>query len=185
MKLIDILVSELPNLGGWPDGVIKMSQDYDGEVWCWRGHGYGNVNSFARISEIADNHRKQSQDEELSCFVTREQYEAALAASKPEWDGERLPPVDTEVEVSVDGGRTWCTYKAISEHNGMRLVEIGNFTEEFQSNNWMFRPIRSEADKKKEDAVFAIAELCRQSASNGHSAELIYDAIKSGKIVID
>lgn len=40
-------------------------------------------------------------------------------------------------------------------------------------------------DKKRGEAVFAIAELCRESASNGHSAELIYDAIKSGKIVID
>lgn len=40
-------------------------------------------------------------------------------------------------------------------------------------------------DKKRGEAVSAIAELCRQSASNGHSAELIYDAIKSGKIVID
>lgn len=40
-------------------------------------------------------------------------------------------------------------------------------------------------DKKRGEAVFSIAELCRESASNGHSAELIYDAIKSGKIVID
>jgi hypothetical protein len=47
------------------------------------------------------------------------------------------------------------------------------------------RPIRSEADKKKQESIFAIAELCRGSASNGHSAEIIYDAIKSGKIVID
>ena len=119
---------------------------------------------------------------------TGEEYhviESAWKFEPIEWDGEGLPPVGTGVEVSVDGGRTWCTYKAISEHDGMRLVEIGNFTEEFQSNNWTFRPIRSEADKKKESAIFAIAELCRGSASNGHSAELIYDAIKSGKIVID
>ncbi|EBM9967036.1 hypothetical protein AU710_00025 [Salmonella enterica subsp. enterica serovar Corvallis] len=40
-------------------------------------------------------------------------------------------------------------------------------------------------DKKRGEAVHAIAELCRNSASNSHSAELIYDAIKCGKIVID
>ncbi|WP_243690648.1 hypothetical protein, partial [Cronobacter sakazakii] len=91
--------------------------------------------------------------------VTREQYEAALAAAQqPVWDGEGLPPVGVKAEVSVDGGRSWCSYKATSENHGMRLVEIGNFTEEFQGNNWMFRPIRSEADNKRAAGVTALAK---------------------------
>ncbi|MGX5087094.1 hypothetical protein [Enterobacter sp. UPMP2052] len=54
-------------------------------------------------------------------------------------------------------------------------------------NFYRLKSIRNprKGDKKRGEAVFAIAELCRESASNGHSAELIYDAIKSGKIVID
>lgn len=162
MKLIDILVSELPNLGGWPDGVIKMSQDYDGEVWCWRGHGYGNVNSFARISEIADNHRKQSQDEELSCFVTREQYEAALAASKPEWDGEGLPPVGCCIEANYGGVWVKATvayteppekYSAVDTWKEALVFDC-NTTRPFWTDE--FRPIRSEADKKRENLAKAL-----------------------------
>ena len=30
MKLIDILVEELPKRGGWPDGVVCFAQDVDG-----------------------------------------------------------------------------------------------------------------------------------------------------------
>lgn len=101
---------------------------------------------------------------------------------RPLWNGEGLPPVGCECEVSVDGGRSWCTYRAINEKNGARLIEIGNFTEEFQNNNWVFRPIRSETERKRDAAKNAIAELCRSSASNGHSADLIYDAIAAGEI---
>ncbi|MGX5067686.1 hypothetical protein ACWKYH_06830 [Enterobacter sp. UPMP2076] len=102
-----------------------------------------------------------------------------------EWNGEGLPPVGLVVEVSVDGGRTWCSYKAISEHNGMRLVEIGNFTEEFQENNWTFRPIRSEADKKRDEAVTALHDEYFSHAPIDKVRDVLYelyDAIAAGKI---
>ncbi|KZR30420.1 hypothetical protein A3466_07955 [Enterobacter genomosp. S] len=143
VKLIDILVRELPKRGGWPEGADHIATN-----GYWRVFAYWDGSSLKGID------LNISSDAEG--YVTREQYEAALAASKPEWDGDGLPPVGTEAEVSVDGGRTWCLYKATSEHNGMRLVEIGDFTEEFQSNNWMFRPIRSEADKKRENLAKAL-----------------------------
>ncbi|MDV0393185.1 hypothetical protein [Enterobacter roggenkampii] len=104
-----------------------------------------------------------------------------------EWHGEGLPPVGIEAEVSVDGGRTWCLYKATSERNGMRLVEIGNFTEEFQSNNWTFRPIRSEADKKKEAVEKAIADALLKDGDFDHEEALrlstfVYGAISRNEI---
>ncbi|MBT2007057.1 hypothetical protein KKZ39_17350 [Enterobacter hormaechei subsp. xiangfangensis] len=138
MKLIDILVQELPKRGGWPEGADHIATN-----------GYWRVFAYWVGSSLKGRDLNIVSDAEG--YVTRKQYEAALAASKSEWDGNGLPPVGTEAEVSVDGGRTWCLYRATSEHNGMRLVEIGDFTEEFQSNNWMFRPIRSEADKKREN----------------------------------
>lgn len=145
MKLIDILVQELPKLGGWPIGADSIFQNAKGHLVGIQGCIVSPVDM--KLGIVA---------EDLHRSVTREQYEAALVASKPEWDGEGLPPVGIEAEVSVDGGRTWCLYKATSERNGMRLVEIGNFTEEFQSNNWTFRPIRSEADKKRENLAKAL-----------------------------
>lgn len=106
----------------------------------------------------------------------------------PVWNGEGLPPVGYECEVSVDGGRSWCTYRAINEKNGAWLIEIGNFTEEFQNNNWIFRPILSEAERKRDDAVQA---LCDAGGGNGKVDEKagygscwfdVYDAIAAGKI---
>lgn len=170
MKLIDILVQELPKLGGWPIGADSIYQNAKGHLVGVQGCIVSPVDM--KLSVVAeDTHRS----------VTRQQYEAALAASKTEWDGEGLPPVGIEAEVSVDGGRTWCLYKATSEHNGMRLVEIGNFTEEFQSNNWTFRPIRSEADKRRDEIIDALKE------GLGHAHGLydlmqIYHLLNNGKI---
>ncbi|EMC4205624.1 hypothetical protein VEL40_003759 [Cronobacter sakazakii] len=145
MKLIDLLVQELPKCGGWPEGYNVISTNGYGQAWCYSINASGKTSGkelYIRSSEEG--------------HVTREQYEAAL--QHPVWDGEGLPPVGVKAEVSVDGGRSWCSYKATSENNGMRLVEIGNFTEEFQGNNWMFRPIRSEADNKRAAGVTALAK---------------------------
>lgn len=104
------------------------------------------------------------------------------------WNGEGLPPIGCECEVSVDGGRSWCTYRAINEKNGARLIEVGNFTEEFQNNNWIFRHTLSEAERKREEAAQA---LCNAGGGNGKVDEKsgygscwfdIYDAIAAGKI---
>lgn len=106
----------------------------------------------------------------------------------PVWNGEGLPPVGCECEVSVDGGRSWCTYRAINEKNGARLIEIGNFTEEFQNNNWIFRPIRSEEERKRDIAIQSMNSVWRDIAGkevNGKLLsiyEVIYDTIAAGKI---
>ncbi|WP_259565565.1 hypothetical protein [Enterobacter sichuanensis] len=180
MKLIDILVQELPKSGGWPDGADHIATNGYRRVFAyWVGSSFKGRD----LNIVSD----------TEGYVRREQYETALAASKPGWDGEGLPPVGIEAEVSVDGGRTWCLYKATSEHNGMRLVEIGNFTEEFQSNNWMFRPIRSKADKKRENGVLSLAkaagaipfrygETLSDGDLLGSSWYELYDKIAAGEV---
>lgn len=190
MKLIDILVQELPKHGGWPEGAVE----------CCRQKGGNSIDFYDETGNWDDDcYLKYGKDFAKDCIyepkagtdflqlVSRSEYEAALAASKPEWDGEGLPPVGIEAEVSVDGGRTWCLYKATSERNGMRLVEIGNFTEEFQSNNWTFRPIRSEADKKKEAVEKAIADALLKDGDFDHEEALrlstfVYGAISRNEI---
>ncbi|EOC0415024.1 hypothetical protein ACI00F_003822 [Cronobacter dublinensis] len=158
MKLIDLLVQELPKRGGWVHGVKHAWCDPDGEV---RFRDGGCKPDFYPEAEVDDECRIPSyrHEDDPHYIVTSEQYEAAIAAAQqPVWDGEGLPPVGAQAEVSVDGGRSWCSYKATRENNGIRLVEIGNFTEEFQEYNWMFRPIRTEADKKREIGVTALAK---------------------------
>lgn len=178
MKLIDMLVQELPKRGGWPEGVNEIGQDYDGELMF-----YGRGNPRTRIYlPLSSDHR------DIYCHngdkVTKDRYESALAASqKPAWNGDGLPPVGCECEVSVNGGRSWCTYRVINEKNGVRLIEVGDLTEEFQNNNWIFRPLRTEADKKRDAAIEAMQREADEGDNWIYSEyEIIYDAIAAGKI---
>lgn len=102
MKLIDILVEELPNRGGWPSLAKKIHQDYDGEVWSWIDEDEPLL--IFTLDQIATNARQQGKGETYENMVTREQYEAALAAKNDgwiEWGGGECPPVSTNTVVDV------------------------------------------------------------------------------------
>lgn len=103
MKLIDLLVQELPRRGGWPDGALNATQDKDGEVCfsagavpefgyaAWEGGDWcGNEFHTILASDYA------------TAIITREQYEAAMAASNGwiEWHGGDCP-VDSDAIVEV------------------------------------------------------------------------------------
>lgn len=118
MTLLELLVQELPKRGGWPDGATCAAQDPDKLVMFAtcdvksvyrRTDGSWNLNA-SRLNgngdegyELADDHAQ---------FITREQYEAALAArkemiiNKPDSDGwiswcGGECPVDGDVVVDV------------------------------------------------------------------------------------
>lgn len=96
MKLIDLLVKELPLRGGWPDGVTHIGQDYDREL---RFYGRGEPGTGIIPDELAVDHRKIGASDK---GVTKSQYEAALAASNDwiEWHGGECP-VDSDAIVEV------------------------------------------------------------------------------------
>ena len=110
-------------------------------------------------------------------------------ATAPLWNGEGLPPVGCECEYSLNGGKIWWKCKIdyivgtqgvvmlCDTFEGVQYVQFSSY-----GNALKFRPIRSETERKRDAAKNAIAELCRSSASNGHSADLIYDAIAAGEI---
>lgn len=277
MKLIDILVEELPKRGGWAEGVEHAWCDPDGEIRFRNG---GCEPDFYPDSDVDTECRvpNPSFEDDSRYIITREQYEAALAAKNDgwiEWGGGECPvPDDSLVEVKYRNGTVkpaeparfyiwtngygscsttdadiiayrlhqpqeeeqaeedgeadlndcigqapaplwngegpippvgrvcewqdkntkqwqpvkvvyaseWVTViREINKEKGDDLVEIAieNYGDDARLK---FRPIRSESDKKRDEAKFAIAELCRSSASNGHSADLIYDAIAACKI---
>ena len=103
MKLIDLLVKELPGRGGWPEGALNATQDKDCQVCfsagavpefgyaAWEGGDWcGNEFYTARASDYD------------AAIVTREQYEAALEASAGwiEWGGGECQ-VDSDAIVEV------------------------------------------------------------------------------------
>lgn len=114
MKLIDILVEELPKSGGWLRDVKTMTQDKVGNIW-----GYNCVSPRLRgglwVSKSGEDLVRDSKVEARNlavdwntAIITREQYEAALAAKNDgwiEWGGGECPVADfLKVEYQLRGG---------------------------------------------------------------------------------
>jgi len=122
--------------------------------------------------------------------LTEQEYEAALAASKPEWDGEGLPPVGCRVEANYGGEWVEATvaYTDRPDTHGdaaawkEALVFDCKTTRHFWADE--FRPIRSELDKNREEAIEGIASIIdyRKGCSAKPLAKWIFDEIAAGKI---
>lgn len=196
MKLIDLLVQELPKRGGWPEGAEIAVQDADSQI-CFSSHGdvYANKGktdwyggdwgdgdwSNPFIDTIADDRHE--------CIVTRKQYESALAASqKPSWKGEGLPPVGCECECHVDEGIIHCVvvgYDFDGKAVVMRNVPARKYFS-IQANSGRVKPLRTEAERKRDAAAEAIdwymPEFIPDTPNDYYHAKKIYDAIAAGKI---
>lgn len=87
MKLIDLLVKELPKRGGWPIKVTSIGQDYDRELMFY---GRGKPRTGIILDELAVDHRKCGYQDK---GVPRDKYEAALAKNDGwiEWGGGECP----------------------------------------------------------------------------------------------
>lgn len=183
MKLIDILVNKESEGWTWPDNSIKCLQDHDCEVRFFDYKGFNHSMSFV-ATILSDKYRHigvSSQDLSHDYFVTREQYEAALAASKlPVWGGEGLPPVGCECEIARAANWMPVTIKFISDYHTI-FKTFGGTEDCYQTCSLQFRPIRTEAERKREDAIKSMRDAL------GHAGGLtdvpsIYQAIASGKI---
>ena len=115
MKLIDLLVKELPKRGGWPEGAARLAQDPDGDIQMlsnrhayhspagWTGDGrddfYGQY-AARKIEPLSSDH--------TTAIVTSAKYESALAASEGwiDWGGGECPVEEgTLVDVRYRDGQ--------------------------------------------------------------------------------
>lgn len=87
--LLQILVETLPKVGGWPEGVAAMAQDADGAVQNYRDTKdiiidgeYARGTSRISYSYSIGIDEVAAASDRLTAIITRDQYEAALAASK-------------------------------------------------------------------------------------------------------
>lgn len=89
MKLIDLLVKELPQRGVWPAGVDAVRQNCKGQL-------------FEIYSDYCSDFKLEKCDDWITDVVTKQQYEAALAASDGwiDWHGGECP-VDSDAIVEV------------------------------------------------------------------------------------
>lgn len=177
MTLLEILVKELPKCGGWPsENICALVQGHAGNIY--RAGGGLSILGCA----LAD-------DWELA-EVTREQYEAALVASDAgragsgiglasEWNGDGLPPVGCECEMAwIEAEFAPCKILFVGEE--VVLVKREKRESCYTIPTVKFRPIRSEADRKRDEAVGAM--LNAQSYGGQDIYCDIYDAIAAGKI---
>lgn len=176
MKLKDLLVQELPKRGGWPAAYNVISTNGYGQVWCY------SINANGKTSGKELHLRSPEEG-----HVTREQYEAALAATQqPVWNGEGLPPVGVECEFYKHSFPTWAKglIKYASDYTVV-IVQAGHAGEIIgHPVNFEFRPIRTEEERKRDETLCAMRN-CISNFNNTsviHAIEQCYDAIAAGKI---
>lgn len=181
MKLIDLLVQELPKRGGWPAAYNVISTNGYGQVWCYSINASGKTSGIELyIHSSEEGH------------VTREQYKAALAAAQqPVWSGEGLPPVGCECEYTKQTlpGDEWtqCTVDYVGAsfvvYRDCYGVELTGIIGDIK-----FRPIRSEADKKRDDAIDKLTDaICGEIPDTGMAtaakyAARVYNAVAAGEV---
>ena len=200
MKLKELLVQELPKRGGYPSGATQCVQDRDGKIKFFDSRdlscdeGYWSGTPRGKFYCMPDHHIYGLRicEDHYSSVFTIDQYEAALAVSqKAEWDGNYPIKSGTDVEVHFDGDdcRVWTVFRV--EYMRGDVVVLHDYRSDdvdaFSNQRLNFRPIRSEADKKREEAIDAMLSVFGSNAATGTATELkaIYGAIKSGQIVIE
>ncbi|ELY6200949.1 hypothetical protein G9X52_11050 [Cronobacter sakazakii] len=199
MKLIDLLVQELPKRGGWPEGVAAMAQDFDGDVQNYADTIDIKLGTFAsgssRIHGSYSLRKIKAAEDRRNAFVTREQYEAALAAAQqPVWGGDGLPPVSYECEAKYRlPNAEWFIFRCVGIDCGVAFGWAGKEAVTLDIDSYEFRPIRPEADTKRAAGVTALAkaggavdfEYGRKTIDGELSAPgwyELYDKIAAGEI---
>ena len=170
MTLLELLLQELPKRGGWPEGAICITQDIDFKVEPAACHpsvaecdddGFWFLDSSRiggfKVDTLASDY--------TTAIVTREQYEGAQV-----WGGTGLPPVGCECESKQFAQIDWREFRVVAIENG----HVFGFWHDnvgacLDSTHWMFRPLRTEAER-------AIDEMVRLSGVSIGAAKILYDA---------
>ncbi|EKM6438146.1 hypothetical protein PU783_000275 [Cronobacter sakazakii] len=186
MKLIDLLLQELPKRGGWPDRASYAAQDWNGGAFFYSVKPY--LTASGRVWDSSEVYEEffmlDGASDYATAIITREQYEAALAAAQqPVWNGEGLPPVGCRIE-AFSGGE-WVeaivTYNEPPEFHGDAAAwkEVLAFDCRTTRPFWTdeFRPIRSEADKKRDSIIAEIGKAYKNCPHSEAVPYAIYEAI--------
>lgn len=167
MKLIDLLVQELPKRGGWPAGADFSTNYEDGSYLWFFGPDNYPLQTYPDIS---------AKDlKEYGVVVTQDEYKNALAASRhPAWSGEGLPPAGTVCEVFH--GNSWSECEILYCGKYHVVVKIGNFEGAYDVGVAKFRPLTKPvfdvAENSFEDLARPLIKWINDNA-NPHAVILI------------
>lgn len=102
---------------------------------------------------------------------------------KPQWDGKGLPPAGCECEVRYrHGGIDWGKFKCLAIDRDIAFGWCADEPVTLPDDCYEFRPIRSEADKKRDEIMSAIDKALRECPHRDAVPEALLEAIESGNI---
>lgn len=211
MKLIDLLVQELPKRGGWPGGANYAVQDADGTVKFaktlthlhylageWRSNEDGCDWIYEDRPFEGNFVTEWVADDNHGAVISMARYECEISKIKTgkrpsdEWNGEGVPPVGCECEYFDNNGK-W--YPVTIKYSSDQLVVISGITKilgvergteiakHIIIDKPQFRPLRTEAERKRDAAVEAMQIEVDECSNWIYSEyEIIYNAIAAGKI---
>lgn len=197
MKLIDLLVQELPKRGGWPEGAeYARVTGFGGEKILVDFLFPKAYNKLSYSIGIIACHLIDAGAGVDFHMIRRDSYESALATSQKQiWSGEGLPPAGCECEYLDNNGK-W--YPVTIKYASNQLVVISGITKilgvergaeiakDITIDKPQFRPLRSETERKRYEAAEAIdfymPEFITDTPNEFYHAKKIYDAIAAGKI---
>lgn len=138
---------------------------------CWRWNHSGTDSDIIayRLHKPQEEWQNKADDEaDLNECIGHD--------AAPIWNGEGLPPVGCECECQFGGEWQKCTI--LFSGKQIVVVMVGDDEYPFESKGSLFRPIRSESDRKRDEAVKAImlTGWCQTAA------EEIYDLVAAGKV---
>lgn len=191
MTLLELLVQELPKRGGWPHKANKLKftttkriiDDVDNEYF-----------HFPNLDRLVLSERVK--------FVTRDQYESELAASKQEWDGVGLPPVGCVCEFTFGPYEPEELYDiGLETPEQGTVVNVVSHKVTGDGTNvaiiyWdkdgggraacivgsCLKPLSTDADKRRDAAIESLMRIVCGPSQASATVNKIYDAIAAGKI---
>lgn len=169
----------------WRDGRIddgipaKISHDLDSSkrnVISWQHHGNSHDIVAYRLHQPQEAEQAEADDE-------ADLNECIGQGAAPVWNGEGLPPVGCECEF-ISNDTSWGAVVVIRMDGDKVVIKPSGETYYgiTPSEKQVFRPIRSEADRKRDESLRVIYEILDAGTSTKQDAADIYDAIAAGKI---
>lgn len=208
MKLIDLMVQELPKSGGWPTsadyaGYKKSAGDItfvtggkpgfteEGNLSIFANADFGTrwvVGAYVTTTQVPEDY--------ATAIVSLQEYLAALEASKkPKWDGEGLPHIGAEIEVlSPTFGWKQATVTAVTDNWLVAQYEDGvefagthrtfSNTLGWETDCSRFRKVKSQEERQREATVADLKEVVKGVGCEmpGMVARVVRDAIAQGKV---
>lgn len=187
MKLIDILVEELPKRGGWPKRANCITQDPDKRVepaTCQPGVAKFNPGCwhwFLNSSRIGGFSANILASDYATAIITRQQYEAALAAKNDgwiDWGGGECPVEEGAlVDVKYRDGAIKKGLRALIPNSGRSASRLFWVKDNLPTDIFAYRLHQpQEAEQAKADDEADLNECIGQGAAqvwNGEGLPLV------------